>query len=433
MAHPMAGQAKASEKRRLGALNAHAGKAWGSSQMYKKASYPKKNAGTDREFTIPGGKGRNRPDRMAAGGGVRKRRPHATTNIIISHAGGRGGSGGGGGAGPNPPGGAGPVPMPVPVNRPVPVPVGAGAAPAPPPVGAAPVVVRPPMPAAAPVRPPLPVGPPGMGGPPPGIRPPGMKKGGSVKLARGGSTSDPPGKAYKGFPHSPTTEVDDAVSAHKKGGKVKKWQSGGGIGQATSSGVGVEDDASGYRKGGAVKKRQFGGGMGGMDPMSMSQAPGGGQAPPGVTGGGLLGPGPGRAPTPPIQGPPTISGRPARPAMPLTVPMPPTLGSRLSRPAPGTTVGYKKGGEVHSDEAEDKKLIKRMLKQEDKAGKRASGGVVNPGHNQKARGLLGSKYYNEGRGYADGGVVNTSGGAAGGLGRLRKTKLAAKVPDKTEA
>ena len=60
MAHPMASQAKTSMKRRLRFLKATAGKPHGASNMYKKTSYPKKNAGMEREFTIPGGKGRKR-------------------------------------------------------------------------------------------------------------------------------------------------------------------------------------------------------------------------------------------------------------------------------------------------------------------------------------------------------------------------------------
>jgi hypothetical protein len=75
------------------------------------------------------------------------------------------------------------------------------------------------------------------------------------------------------------------------------------------------------------------------------------------------------------------------------------------------------------------------------------------------RGLSGEKYYNEGRGYQRGGKVSrgtaapttlagstyrnvgkgyaaggsVKGGAGSGLGRLRNTRIAAKVPDKTEA
>jgi hypothetical protein len=40
-------------------------------------------------------------------------------------------------------------------------------------------------------------------------------------------------------------------------------------------------------------------------------------------------------------------------------------------------------------------------------------------------------YHNEGRGYQRGGSVK--GGSGSGLGRLRKTHAAAKVPDKTES
>src|SRR5262245_39361115 len=112
MTHPYAGQAKSSQAARLKRLTGTAGKSHGSSKMYFKSSYPS-GAGTQREYTISGGKGKRRPDKLAGGGAVggkKHRRPHSTTNIIISHAGGRGGSGGGGGAGPNPPA---PVPVPI--------------------------------------------------------------------------------------------------------------------------------------------------------------------------------------------------------------------------------------------------------------------------------------------------------------------------------
>jgi hypothetical protein len=127
------------------------------------------------------------------------------------------------------------------------------------------------------------------------------------------------------------------------------------------------------------------------------------------------------------------------PAQPVTVPMPATLGSFRSRPAPGTQPGFKKGGRVkHDDEAQDKRLIKKMLAKEDKAEKRAHGGVVNPGTPSKARGQAGSSYRSWGKGYQAGGVVktpltNATGGGAGGAGRLSKTRAAKKVPDKTEA
>ena len=455
MSHPMAAQAKASQKRRLGKLDAKAGKSWGSSQMYKKTSLPKKNAGSSTPMTISGGTAAKRPDRRASGGGVgKKHRPHATTNIIISHAGGRGGSGGGGGAGPARP----PMPMPVPVNRPVPVPVGGG------PAGPGPG----PMPMAP--RPPMPVGPPPVGAMPPGgpppmpVRPPGMKAGGSVKkAAKGGSLKmkeESPGKSYRGFPHSPTTDVDDAVSAHKHGGGVGR----------SMAGVGVEGNAKGLKDGGPagkrprppgfsigkegahssyggkhVKKRQMGGGGLGMSPMANPnlRADAGGAG----GGGGLIGPGPGRSALPEQQGPANISGRPMLPAQPLTVPMPSSMGSRLTRPAPGTTttyskkggaVGYKKGG--HADEAQDKKLFKKMIAKEEKAEKKAKGGVVKragggfvpTNQNSKDPGLAGTIYHNEGIGFrALGGVVEKA-GSGSGQGRLAKEKSAEKVPAKTE-
>jgi hypothetical protein len=401
MAHPYVGQAKSSQQARLKRLTGSAGKAHGSSSMYFKTAYPK-GAGTQREYTISGGKGRSRPDRLASGGGVgKKRRPHATTNIIISHAGGRGGSGGGGGAGP-PNQGA----VPVPVPRPVPVPVGAG----PGPMGPGPVPVRPPIaggPAPIPVRPPVPVGagPPPVGPPvgPPGmpVRPPGMKSGGAVKKrANGGFLKESKGKGYAGYPHSPTSEAGDKVSAHKAGGGVKKRQFGGGGLGTPSGGMGSGAPAQG-------------GGLTGLLASSM----------------------PGRGAQQPIQGPATLSGRPMIPAQPLTVPQPKFATSLLQRPAPGTAVGYKKGGKVsHDDEAEDRKLFKKMIKAE----KRARGGIVNPGNNPAPRGMPGSEYHQWGKGYQAGGIVktplkNTTGGGAGGKGRLAKTRAAKSVPDKTEA
>ncbi len=365
MAHPYAGQAKASQKARLKRLGASAGKSWGASSMYKATSYPK-GAGTQREYTISGGKAKSRPDRLAAGGSVRKRRPHSTTNIIISHAGGRGGTGGGGGAGGQPNG-----PVPVPVPRPVPVPVGAGPGPMGP---GGPAPVRPPIaggpmppggPPPMPVRPPMPMpaGPPGVP-----VRPPGMKAGGSVKkAANGGFLKDSAGKGYPGYPHSPTSEAGDKVSAHKKGGGVKKLQFGGGSGLGSG-------------------------------------------ATPGTTQGqglvGLLGSAaPGRGPMPAQRGAPTISGVNQIPAQPLTVPQPKLASSFLQRPAPGTTTTYAKGGAVHDDEAEDRKLFGRMMKER----KRAAGGIVKTP------------------------VTNASGGGAGGKARLKKTGAAKSVPDKTES
>jgi len=413
MAHPFKGQADSSEKKRLGRLGAKAGKAFGSSSMYAKKKYPSKGAGTQREFTIPGGKGKNRPDRLQRGGSVR--RHHApTTNIIISHAGGRGG---GNAAPPRPP-----MPMPVPVNRPVPVPVR-------PPIGGPPVGAGAAPVGALPARPPLPVGGPpiGAGVPPvmPPVRPPGMKKGGAVKRANGGGA----GTAYRGFPNSPTTSVDSAVSARKKGGAV--YKRGGRVKGLAAGGAADGDQDRNSDGDGEPESMQLGGAFGTMPAARPPVQPQGGL-------GGILGNIPGRTPQGPIQGPPTLSGRPMIPAQPVTVPMPGTLASFRARPAPGTQVGYRKGGTVHSDVAEDKKLIKKMIKQEDKAEKRKSGGVVNPGTASKARGLVGSSYKQWGKGYQAGGIVrtpltNATGGGAGGKGRLAKTRAAARVPEKTEA
>jgi hypothetical protein len=240
-----------------------------------------------------------------------------------------------------------------------------------------------------------------------------MKAGGSVKKrAIGGDT---PGKGYSGFPHSPTSKVDSAVSAHKKGGSVKKRAEGGDV------------------EGGEVEKAQFGGGMG---------APGGGAGNVVSPGGsGLMGLFPGRQPVPAQQGATNVSGRQAIPfSQPVTVPMGRMATSVLARPAPGTTTSYakkggaiykKKGGAVgdakHGDEAEDKKLFGKMLKAEEKKEKgMKSGGFVPKNQESKDPGLEGTKYRNQGKGYADGGSIHGAGSATGRLARN------AKVPAKTE-
>jgi hypothetical protein len=95
----------------------------------------------------------------------------------------------------------------------------------------------------------------------------------------------------------------------------------------------------------------------------------------------------------------------------------------------------------HSDVAEDKKLFKKMYKEEEakeeKDGKRKRGGSVNPGTPSKARGMAGSSYKQWGKGYQAGGIVktpltNATGGGGGGKGRLAKSRAAARVPEKTE-
>jgi hypothetical protein len=247
-----------------------------------------------------------------------------------------------------------------------------------------------------------------------------MKAGGAVKKAAKGGFLEMkekvPGQTYKGYPHSPTSKVDDAVSAHASGGAVKKRADGGGIT--------------------LTKKLQLGGGAGGLGGGGLGQ----GQAAIGQPGGsGLMGLFPGRQPVPPQQGAPNLSGRPMIPAQPAQTAQMPRMGSSvLARPAPGTTatyakrggaIGRKKGGDVHDDEPEDRKLFGKMMKE--KGYKR--GGSINPGSNQTARGLAGSTYHQQGKGFASGGVVtNATGGGGGGKARLAKTSAAKSVPAKTE-
>lgn len=359
MAHPFAGQAQASEKRRLGRLTGKPGKPWGSSSMYKRSGYPTTHAGTERPMTISGGTakknagrkpqkfadggevGGSRPTRLGSpsGGGVARGRGRKggrqknTTNIIIADRGG---------------GAPAARPVPVPVNRPVPVPVPVGgAAPAGRPVVTAPAAAAPPV-----AAPPVAAGPP-VGVPP--VRPPmgmpgmadgglagyiyhnegrGYKEGGVVKKADGGFLKEDSPDGYRGFPHSPTTEVDDAVSAKKDGGGIKKAQIGG-LGRPIRAG----------------QQRR-----GGFRPAPV----------PGVAPGG-----PGRGVN--------------RPGGPPTVPL--TGG-----------LGFKKGGKVHDDEAQDRKLFKKMIAKEEKAEKHANGGVA----------------------------------GSSGPGRLKRRAAAAAIPAKTE-
>lgn len=409
--HPYSSQVKASQRRRLAKLGARAGKPFGHAAMQQKKSYPKKNAGTEREMTIAGGSGTHRADRMASGGSVKRHKPPHTTNIIISHAGGQGGRGGvgAGGVGAAPGGARPPLPPPA-------MPLGAGASP--------------------PAMPPRPMGMPMGGGMPIGARPPiappvggaglpprplGMKTGGGVKKRRAGG------------PLSPTTDAE----------------------QRDQRSPGETIPAQRKRSGGAVRKLQMGG-----------PAAAGATNPIAGLAGGLAG-GAGTRPTPVQPGIRTISGRPARPATPLAVPMPNTLAAQRFMPAPGTTTGFKKGGEVHGDEAEDRKLFGKMMHEreakkrkrgghvgphatphsvlsapkyhDEGVGKRAAGGFVPTRQESEDPGLAGTKYHQQGRGFKGGGYVDNApmgphmpGSAAGGLGRLEKTKMAGKVPAKTE-
>lgn len=223
LGHPYAAQVKASQRRRLRALGATAGKSWGRASMDQKSSYPQTHAGTEREMTISGKSGHKRADRYARGGKVGKKGAKHVTNVVVAS---------------HPP--AAPQDRPLPV----PVPVGGGPAPGVPPRGAAP-----PPAGAPPALPP--------GGPPSPLKPPGMKSGGvlspsetyhnwgkgyahggGVKKASGGMIGnlekDMGGqskRAYTGYPHSPTKEVASAVSPTKRGGAVKKRARGGDVGK----------------------------------------------------------------------------------------------------------------------------------------------------------------------------------------------------------
>jgi hypothetical protein len=62
--------------------------------------------------------------------------------------------------------------------------------------------------------------------------------------------------------------------------------------------------------------------------------------------------------------------------------------------------------------------------------KRKDGGFVPKNQDSKDRALAGGVHHQWGKGYAGGGSVK--GGAGSGLGRLRASRAAAKVPAKTE-
>ena len=381
MAHPMAGQAQASQRRRLSALGAKAGKSFGSSSMYKKHAYPRERAGSDTPMTISGGPSRKRADRKPAKyadggrivgeptpdsptmvgpsptrgnrpnrGGRRGHRSKNVTNVIIADRGGGG-----------PPRDR---PVPVPVARPVPVPVGAApmarrpvvAAPAAAPPAAAPPAMPPAMPPRGPGMPGLAGG--GLASPQYHNWGGGYKAGGVVKKANGGFLRDQSPDGYKGYPHSPTSEVDDAVSAKKDGGAIRKAAFGG-LGRR------------------AMTRR--------ARPGSFQPAPPPGSVQPGRGGPAIV---------------PLTGGARQRPGG--------GLGFKKGGKAEDEDEGYKKGGAVHSDEAQDRKLIKKMINEEERSEKKADGGVVKTP------------------------ITNATGGGAGGKARLKKTSAAKDVPAVTE-
>lgn len=168
---------------------------------------------------------------------------------------------------------------------------------------------------------------------------------------------------------TPTPGADAAVS-DKRGGtvkKVKKRQEGGSLKQgdddddASQERVPPASGAQAQKRGGKVAKRQMGGGM--QMPQQQQQ-----QMNTGVLG---LGSNPALRSTPQQQGPANISGTAARKPTPLMIPPPANAAAALrARPAPGTMVGFKRGGSAkHDDEAEDKALFRKMMKEEKRRGK----------------------------------------------------------------
>jgi hypothetical protein len=64
---------------------------------------------------------------------------------------------------------------------------------------------------------------------------------------------------------------------------------------------------------------------------------------------------------------------------------------------------------------------------------RKSGHFTPKNQTSKDPALRGSIYHQQGKGFAAGGIVNATGGAGGGKGRLAKTRAARKIPNKTES
>jgi hypothetical protein len=237
-----------------------------------------------------------------------------------------------------------------------------------------------------------------------------MKKGGAVKKRASGG-------AYPGYPHSPTSNVDDAVSAHKDGGSPGGYRRSGNLKAA--------GEEKTYAKGGAVKKRQMGGaGLGSPGGLPQSQQ--------GATS--VLGTGPQRQPLPGQSFTQNISGVQGIPPQ-AGVPVPGRLGSNwLTRPPPGTTttyakkgggVKYAKGGETHDDEQEDRKLFGKMLKERGVKKRAAGGGTGFTPKNQDSKdpGLVGGMFHHEGKGFAKGGKVGKlNGGGHAGPIRLGLSK-----------
>jgi hypothetical protein len=157
---------------------------------------------------------------------------------------------------------------------------------------------------------------------------------------------------------APANEVREGikhVGAFKKGGKVHKL-GGGTIGDNPIS---MQDrsmsKATGMmKKGGRAKKRADGGDVIG-DMIRQDQIE------QGMKGRGQ----PARVPTPPV--------RPTTPPAKVKDPIPNNIN-----------FGAKRGGKIkHSDEAEDKALIKKMVKSEARTGRKTGGGVFSGDSKQK--------------------------------------------------
>lgn len=157
---------------------------------------------------------------------------------------------------------------------------------------------------------------------------------------------------------SRTCTIANPVATYARGGRACKADGGDVslIEQANRN----QTQASGRARGGRAKK--------GSTHVNVIVAPGGG-------------PGAGAAPGPVV--PPTGSAAP--PPAPMMPPRPPMGGMPMAGGPPGAMPPglippRARGGKVHPDEAQDRKLIKKMMKEEEKkegeTPERASGGKV---------------------------------------------------------
>lgn len=171
--------------------------------------------------------------------------------------------------------------------------------------------------------------------------------------------------------------------------------------------------------------------MGKCPPARLDRARGGKVAKKGVTVNVIVPPAqPAVPPIPPMMKPPMPPpGGPAVPPPGMKPPMMPPPNAPV--PGAGLPPMRARGGKVHSDEAEDKKLIKRMIAQEE-AKEKSSGGYI--GGESKPNKLKQWAQYARKNSYhkKDGGGIGKyplTAGADSGVGRLQHSRSQRKHKD----